>query len=313
MRKDSRILIIGHDSLAGRALIEHLKANGYKRIFTIPLRDLMKQNIIEHFFKKNKPDHIFFMDVKSGGIIANSTYPAEFIHDNLQAEINVIHLAYKTKVKKLLFMASSCVYPKKCPQPMKEEHLLTGPLEPTSEAFAIAKIVGIKMCQYYNRQYKTRFISVIPATIYGVGDNFNPETSHVIPALIRKFHEAKYRGAPNVVIWGSGRPRREFLHVDDMADAIIFLMDNPGTPEIINVGIGADVSIRELAGLLKEITGFKGRLKFDTRYPDGAYRKLLDVRRLKLLGWTAKVNLGKGLKGLYNWYTEHKGVNIPKN
>lgn len=305
MKKDSKILIVGHKSLAGAALSQRLNKEGFSKVLTFSSAfDPLDGKDVKSFFGKNRPDYVFLMDVKSGGIVANCTYPADLIYSNLQVQNNVIRSAWETGVRRLLFVASSCSYPKECPQPMREEYLLTGPLEPTSEAFAMAKIAGIKMCQYYNRQYKTRFISVIPATVYGRGDNFDPETSHVIPALIRKFHQARRRRAPNVVIWGSGRPRREFLHVADMTDAVIFLMDNPKAPEIINVGAGFDVSIRGLAGLLKGITGFKGRLKFDARKPDGVYRKLLDARKLKSLGWTAKVGLRAGLEDLYSWYAD---------
>lgn len=242
------------------------------------------------------------MDVRSGGIVANSTYPAEFIYENLQAETNAIHFAYKTKVKKLLFMASSCAYPKDCPQPMKEKYLLNGPLEPTSEAFAIAKIAGIKMCQYYNQQYGTDFISAIPATIYGPGDNFDLKTSHVIPALMRQFHEAKMRGRSSVTIWGSGKPKREFIHVDDLADAAIFIMRKPNIPSLVNIGIGSDIPISELAGLLKCVINFNGKLVFDRSKPDGAFKKLLDITQLKANGWTAKTDLETGLHDLYRWY-----------
>ncbi len=305
MKKDSKILIIGHTSLGGRALLRHLKSDGYKKIFTIPVEDLVKQSAVESFFRKNRPDCVFFMDVKSGGIIANSTYPAEFIYDNLQAEINVIHSAYKAKVKKLLFMASSCAYPKNCPQPMKEEYLLSGPLEPTSEAFAIAKIAGIKMCQYYNQQYGTDFICAIPATVYGPGDNFDPKTSHAIPGLLRKLHTAKINGRPNATIWGSGKPRREFIHADDLADAAVFIMQKPNTPPLINIGTGSEISIGELANLLRDIINFKGKINFDRAKPDGAAKKLLDITRLRSIGWEAKVDLEAGLGNLYRGYINH--------
>ena len=291
--------------MTGMALSRRLKADGFKKVFTMPARDLADQAAVGLFFKKNRPDYVFFMDVKSGGIIANSTYPAEFIYDNLQAEINVIHAAYKTKVKKLLFMASSCAYPKKCPQPMKEEYLLNGPLEPTSEAFAIAKIAGMKMCQYYNRQYGTDFVCAIPATAYGPGDNFDPKTSHVIPGLIRKLHAAKISRQSDVAIWGSGKPRREFIHVDDLADAVVFIMQKPKTPPVINIGTGSDISVKELAELLKDIIDFEGRLKFDRTKPDGAARKLLDAAKLKSIGWTAKASLKTGLRDLYRWYLRY--------
>ena len=305
MKKDSRILIIGHNSLTGEALSGCLKAEGYGRILSMPVEDLVKQGTVENFFRKNKPDYVFFMDVKSGGIIANSTYPAEFIYDNLQAEINVIHFAYKTKVKKLLFMGSSCAYPQKCPQPMKEEYLLSGPLEPTSEAFAVAKIAGIKMCQYYNRQYGTDFVCAIPATAYGPGDNFDLKTSHVIPALIRKLHTAKINNRPTVTIWGSGKARREFIHVNDLVGAAVFVMRKSNIPPVLNIGSGVDISIGELANLLKGIINFKGKINFDRAKPDGAAQKLLDITRLKSIGWKAKVDLKEGLGNLYRGYISY--------
>ncbi len=305
MKKGSKILIIGRDSLTGHALSTRLKADGYKTILAMPLEGLMSQGIVERFFKKNRPDYVFFMDVRSGGIAANLNHPAEFIYDNLQAELNVIHSAYKAGVKKLLFMASSCAYPKNCPQPMKEEYILGGPLEPTSEAFAIAKIAGMKMCQYYNRQYGTDFACTIPATAYGPGDNFNPETSHVIPALIRKLHTAKINNQPKVTVWGSGKARREFIHVDDLADAALFVMRKPGSLSILNIGSGADISIGELAGLLKDIINFKGKIYFDRTRPDGAAKKLLDITRLRSIGWRAKVDLETGLRDLYKGYVKH--------
>lgn len=307
MKKDSKILIIDRTGLAGKTLSRHLQTNGYGKISAIPAEGLVKQGTVEHFFKKNRPDYVFFMDVRSGGIIANSTYPAEFIYDNLQAEINVMHFAYKTRVKKLLFMASSCAYPKNCPQPIREEYLLNGPLEPTSEAFAIAKIAGIKMCQYYNRQYGTDFVCAIPATVYGPGDNFNLKTSHVIPALMRQIHAARINGRPSATVWGSGRPRREFIHVDDLVDAALFIMQSPKTPPIINIGTGSDISIKELADLLKGIINFKGRFSFDRTKPDGAAKKLLDITQLGSIGWRARVDLKDGLADLYRWYVKYAG------
>jgi len=302
MRKDSKILIIGRNSFTGKVLLKRLEADGYRKIYAVPEKDLVKQDAVERFFKRNRPDYVFFMDVKSGGIIANSTYPAEFIYDNLQAETNVIHSAYKTKVKKLLFMASSCAYPKNCPQPMKEEYLLSGPLEPTSEAFAVAKIAGIKMCQYYNCQYKTNFICAIPATVYGPGDNFDPKTSHVVPALIRKLHAARINGRPSVTVWGSGKPQREFIHVDDLADAAVYIMQKPNTPPLVNIGTGKGISIGELASLLKDIINFKGKINFDRTKPDGAAKKLLDTTRLRSIGWEAKIDLKAGLGNFYRGY-----------
>lgn len=305
MKKDSRILIAGDKSLVGSALLQRLKRDGYKKIIAIPpTLDWIDQRAVSIFFQKNKPEYIFFIDIKSGGIMANRSYPAEFIYLNLQAQNNVIHSARETGVKKLLFLASSCVYPKNCPQPIKEDYLLSGPLETTSEAFALAKIAGIKLCQFYNRQYKTNFISVIPATIYGPNDNFDLKLSHVLPALLRRIHEAKVEKEASVTVWGTGKPKREFLYVDDMVNACIFLMRNFKIPEVINVGAGRDISIYELARLLQEIIGFKGKLKFDTNKPDGVPQKLLDNSRLKSLGWTTKVDLGNGLKKTYSWYQE---------
>jgi len=304
MKKDSKILIIGHNSLTGKTLLRCLVADGYKRILTIPAGDLVKQSAVERFLMKNRPHYVFFMDVKSGGIGANLTYPAEFIYNNLQAEINVMHFAHKAKVRKLLFVASSCVYPKDCRQPMKEDYVLSGSLEPTSEAFAIAKIAGMKMCQYYNHQYGADFISAIPATVYGPGDNFDLKTSHVIPALMRQFHEAKMNGRRNVTIWGSGRPRREFIHADDLAEAAMFIMQKPSVLPLINIGTGSDISISELTVLLKRITNFKGKILFDRSKPDGVFKKLLDITRLKSIGWTAKTGLETGLRDLYRWYVK---------
>lgn len=302
MKTDSKILIVGRDSLTGKALSQRLKADGFKKILAIPTKGLTRQSVVENFFKRNKPDYVFFMDVKSGGIIANSTYPAQFLYENLQAQTNVVHSAYRAKVKRLLFMASSCAYPKKCPQPMKEDYLLDGPLEPTSEAFAIAKIAGIKMCQYYNRQYGTDFICAIPATVYGASDNFDLETSHVIPALMRKIYTAKINNESVVTVWGSGKPRREFIHVNDLVDAVLLIMRKPKTPQLINIGTGSDISISELAAFLAKIVDFRGRIRFDRTKPDGAAKKLLDVARLRSIGWRAKVGLKDGLRMLCKEY-----------
>lgn len=305
MKEDNRILIVGYKSLLGSALLQRLRRDGYNRIIAIPpTLDWIDQRAVSIFFQKNKPECIFFIDIKSGGIMANRSYPAEFIYLNLQAQNNVIHSAREIEVKKLIFLASSCVYPKHCPQPIREDYLLSGPLEATSEAFALAKIAGIKMCQFYNRQYKTNFISVIPATIYGPNDNFDLKLSHALPALLRRIHEAKVEKEASVTVWGTGKPRREFLYVDDMVDACIFLMRNFKIPEVINAGAGRDISIYELAQLLQEIIGFKGKLKFDTNKPDGAPQKLLDNSRLKSLGWTANVGLRNGLEKTYSWYKE---------
>jgi GDP-L-fucose synthase len=308
--------------------------------------DLMRQHEVEAFFKSEKPEYVFLAAAKVGGILANKTYPAEFIYQNLMIETNVIHQAYKAGAKKLLFLGSSCIYPRDCPQPMKEEYLLSGKLEPTNEPYAVAKIAGIKMCQSYNQQYGTRFVSVMPTNLYGPGDNFDLETSHVLPALIRKFHEAKigsqrpevggrrleakeekqdwasglksaWADAPptsserserssgsSVTLWGTGTPRREFLHVDDLADACVFLMNHYEASEIINIGVSKDISISELAELIKDIIGFKGGIRYDRTKPDGMPRKLLDVSKLQALGWEPKISLREGIERTYRWYLE---------
>lgn len=310
MDKKSLIYVAGHRGLVGSAILRRLQAEGFNNIITKTHSelDLMVQKDVDEFFKDERPEYVFLAAAKVGGILANSTYPAEFIYNNLMIQSNVIHCAYKYKVKKLLFLGSSCIYPRECPQPMKEEYLLTGPLEKTNEPYAIAKIAGIKMCQSYNRQYGTRFISVMPTNLYGPGDNFDLETSHVIPALIRKFHEAKERGEKEVTIWGTGKPRREFLHVDDLADACVYLMNNYESGEIINIGVGKDISIRELAELIRDIVGFKGDLAFDTTKPDGTPRKLLDVSKLREMGWEPGISLKDGIRMIYNWYRENMGT-----
>ncbi len=305
MKKDSRIFITDHEGLVGSALARRLERDGFKNLL---LRghselDLLDPAAVSGFFEALKPEYVFSSSAKSGGIKANMDLPAEFLYHNLQMQNNIIHSSWAHGVKRLIFAASSCVYPKDSPQPMKEEYLLTGALEPTSEPTAVAKIAGIKMCQYYRRQYKADFISVIPATIYGPGDDFDVETGHVIPALIRKFHEAKVLKEPFVAIWGTGEARREFIHADDVTDACVFLMEKGLTGnDAINIGSGGDISISELAGTLKEITGFAGEIKFDGSRPDGALRKLLGTDRLKSLGWAAKTGLRAGLDDLYKWY-----------
>jgi GDP-L-fucose synthase len=260
---------------------------------------------VNEFFEQEKPEYVFLAAAKVGGILANSTYPAEFIYENLMIESNIIHASYKYGVKKLLFLGSSCIYPKLAPQPLKEEYLLTGPLEETNEAYAIAKIAGIRLCKHYNQQYGTNFISVMPTNLYGPNDNFDLETSHVMPALIRKFHEAKVNNAPEVVVWGTGKPLREFMHVDDMADACVYLMENydySDIGEFVNIGVGEDVTISELVELIKEVVGFEGKIKYDTSKPDGTPRKLMDVSRLKGLGWKARIPLKDGIWETYEWY-----------
>jgi GDP-L-fucose synthase len=362
MEKDAKIFVAGHRGLVGSAIVRKLQEKGYKNIITKTRSelDLIRQEEVEKFFEEEKPEYVFLAAAKVGGILANSTYPAEFIYDNLAISLNVIHASYKFGVKKLLNLGSSCIYPKHAPQPMKEEYLLTGSLEPTNEAYAIAKISAIKLVKYYNQQYGTNFISVMPTNLYGPNDNFNLETSHVLPALIRKFHLAKLleqgdiegikrdfqkypigfgldkeidlnneesilkilskigitfnSSHPNsnvsVTIWGSGEVYREFLHVDDLADACVYLMENVDAEVMgrlcpdyfVNVGTGVDIKIKELAIMIKEIVGFKGDIKHDLSKPDGTPRKLLDVSKVKQLGWEAKINLKDGIKKVYDGY-----------
>ncbi len=304
MERDARIYVAGHLGLVGGAIFRRVQAAGFGNLIYRSLEelDLRNQGAVADFFLKERPEYVFLAAAKVGGIHANSTYPAQFIYDNLQIQNNIIHQAYVNKVKKLLFLGSSCIYPKLCPQPMKEEHLLDGKLEPTNEPYAVAKIAGIKMCQAYNRQYGTCFISLMPTNLYGPGDNFDLLDSHVIPALMRKCHEAKVAGAGEVVIWGTGSPRREFLYVDDLADACLFLMENYEGSEIVNVGVGQDLSIKELARLVAKVVGFAGELAFDPGKPDGTPRKLLDVSRLHAMGWRAQMPLEEGLGRAYEWF-----------
>lgn len=307
MRKEAKIYVAGHRGLVGSAILRKLRAEGYSNIITRTHQelDLTNQQAVYQFFEAERPEYVFLAAAKVGGILANSTYPADFIRENLLIQTNVIDAAYRYGVKKLLFLGSSCIYPKFAPQPIKEEYLLTGALEPTNEPYAVAKIAGIKMCQAYNKQYGTNFICVMPTNLYGPGDNFDLETSHVLPALIRKFHEAKVTGAPHVVVWGSGTPRREFLHVDDLADACLFLMNNYDSSEIINIGVGKDLTIAELAQLIKEIVGYKGEIVFDTTKPDGTPRKLLDVSKIFNLGWRPRILLEDGIRSTYEWFVRN--------
>lgn len=307
MNKEDKIYIAGHRGLVGSAILRNLEKSGYNNFIlrTSKELNLTSQADVNQFFEKEKPDYVFLAAAKVGGILANDTYPADFIRDNLLIQTNVINAAYRNNTKKLLFLGSSCIYPKFAPQPMKEEHLLTGELEPTNEWYAIAKIAGIKMCQAYKKQYGFNAISLMPTNLYGPGDNFNLENSHVMPALIRKFHDAKVNNFTEVEVWGTGAPKREFLHVDDMADASVFLMNTYNEADFVNVGVGEDVSIKELAELVKEVIGFEGKLTFDTSKPDGTPRKLLDVSRLNSIGWSAKTGLDKGLQDTYKWYLEH--------
>ena len=306
MNKDAKIFVAGHEGMIGAALIRCLKRAGFDNLITKSFSqlNLSNQNEVRKFFLREEPEYVFLATAEEGGILANTTYPADLIYTNLQIQANLIHFAWKTKVTKLLFLGSSCIYPKFCPQPMNEEALLTGSLEPTNEAYAIAKIAGIKMCQAYNKQHDTNFISVIPTNIYGPRDNFDLKTSHVIPALIRKFHKAKAGKKGEVTIWGTGTPRREFLYVDDFSDACLFLMNNYNQSGIINVGYGKDVSIKELALMIKEVTEFDGNIVFDDSKPDGMPNKLLDVSKMSALGWKPKINLRKGLEKTYEWFKQ---------
>ena len=307
MNKEDKIYIAGHRGLVGSAILRNLEKAGYNNFVlrTSKELNLTSQTDVNQFFETEKPDYVFLAAAKVGGILANDTYPADFIRDNLLIQTNVIDAAYRNNAKKLLFLGSSCIYPKFAPQPMKEEHLLTGELEPTNEWYAIAKIAGIKMCQAYKKQYDFNAISLMPTNLYGPGDNFNLENSHVMPALIRKFHDAKVNNLPEVEVWGTGSPKREFLHVDDMADATVFLMNNYDGFDFVNVGVGEDVSIKELAEIVKAVVGFEGELKFDASKPDGTPRKLLDVCKLNNIGWQANIKLQDGVKSTYKWYIKN--------
>ncbi len=308
MESDSKIYIAGHTGLVGSAIQRKLKEQGYSNIIgrTREELDLERQTQVEPFFEEQRPEYVFLAAAKVGGIFANNSFPAEFIYSNIMVQTNIIHSAYRTGAKKLLFLGSSCIYPKHCPQPMKEEYLLTGPLEPTNEPYALAKIAGIRTCQSYNRQYGTNYISVMPTNLYGPHDNFDLETSHVIPALIRKFHEAKIQSNSSVTIWGTGSPRREFLHVDDLADACVFLMNHYDESDMINIGCGEDISIAELALLIKDIVGYTGNIEYNIDKPDGTSQKLLDVTKLKGLGWQPKLSLREGIKKTYEWYCQNE-------
>jgi GDP-L-fucose synthase len=313
MKKDSKIFVAGHRGLVGSAIVRKLTKLGYKNILLKNREglDLTSQKDVSNLFEKEKPDYVFLAAAKVGGIVANSNYPADFIHENLLIEDNIIHSSYKFGAKKLLFLGSSCIYPRMSPQPIKEEYLLSGYLEPTNQAYAVAKIAGIIECQSYNKQYGTNFISVMPTNLYGINDNFHLENSHVLPAMIRKFHEAKINGAKEVIMWGSGSPKREFLFVDDLADACIFLMKNYDGSEIVNIGTGKDVSIKQLAELTKKTVGFKGKIIWDKTKPDGTPRKLLTVKKLHKLGWKHKTELAEGLKLTYKWFCNNQ-LNIKK-
>jgi GDP-L-fucose synthase len=307
MHKASKVFVAGHRGLVGSAIVRKLEADGYERLLlrSRAQLDLCDQAAVDRFFAEEKPEYVFLAAAKVGGILANSLYPADFLGVNLAIQNNVIDAAYRHGVTKLAFLGSSCIYPKMAPQPIKEEYLLTGPLEPTNEWYAVAKIAGIKMAQAYRKQYGFNAISLMPTNLYGPGDNFDLTSSHVLPALLRKAHDAKLNGAAELPVWGTGTPRREFLHVDDLASAAVFLMQNYSEPEIVNVGTGVDVTIRELVELVQRVTGFGGKLAFDATKPDGTPRKLLDVSKLTSLGWTAQIPLEEGVGSTYRWYLEH--------
>jgi GDP-L-fucose synthase len=307
MTPDSPIFVAGHRGLVGSAIVRRLQAQGFNNLLLIPRAelDLGDQAAVERFFAQRRPEFVFLAAAKVGGILANDTRPAEFLRDNLAIQTNVVDAAYRHGARKLLFLGSSCIYPKHAPQPMPEECLLTGPLEPTNEWYAIAKIAGLKMCQAYRRQYGFDAICAMPTNLYGPGDNFDLRTSHVLPALIRKFHEARIQGAPEVEVWGTGKPRREFLHVDDLADACLFLMHSYSDERPVNVGWGADISIAELAALVGETIGYTGKPTFNATLPDGTPRKLLDVSRMQAAGWTARIPLAEGLASTYRWFLEN--------
>ncbi len=319
MDRNSRIFVAGHRGLVGSAIVRKLRAEGYDNLVLRSRNelDLRDQRAVADFFLEERPDHVFLAAAKVGGIVANNSFPADFIYDNLAIQTNVIHQSYLTGVKRLLFLGSSCIYPKLAPQPIREEYLLTGPLEPTNEPYAVAKIAGLIMCRSYNRQYGTRFLAGMPTNLYGPNDNFDLQTSHVLPALIRKFHEAKTAGAPSVTVWGSGTPFREFIHVDDVADASLFLMTlsedktsallDPGhSPGFVNVCSGEELSIRDLALLVKEAVGYSGELVFDTTKPDGTPRKLSDPSRLQGLGWRHRIGLREGVADTYRWFLDNQ-------
>ncbi|HHW48208.1 MAG TPA: GDP-L-fucose synthase [Clostridiaceae bacterium] len=310
MEKNSRIYVAGHTGMVGSAIVRCLRRNGYENIIqrTHQELDLTNQAECEKFFEEEKPEYVFLAAAKVGGILANDTYPADFIMENMLIECNVIRSAFKNKVKKLMFFGSSCIYPKLCPQPIKEKYLLTGPLEPTNEAYALAKISGIKMCQAYNKQYGTRYISVMPANLYGINDRFDAFKSHVIPSMMVKFHRAKLENRPFVELWGTGKPLREFLYVDDMAEACLYLMENYEGSELVNIGSGMEISIKELAEIIRDVVGFQGEIVFDSTKPDGTPRRVLDNSKISATGWKPKVDLKEGIRMEYEFY-----LNMLKN
>ena len=303
----ARVYVAGHRGMVGSAIVRALRARGFDDIVTRSSAelDLRDQRAVADFFAAERPDYVFLAAARVGGILANDSYPADFIYDNLCIEANVIHSAFQTDVRKLLFLGSTCIYPKLAPQPLKEEYLLSGPLEPTNEWYAVAKIAGIKLCQAYRRQHGCDFISAMPTNLYGPGDNFDREKSHVIPAMLRKMHEARVAGEPSVTLWGTGRPLREFLHVDDLAEALLFLMQHYSDESHVNVGVGEDISIRELAETIRGIVGYEGELVFDDSKPDGTPRKLVDTSLINGMGWRPRIPLQEGLTATYRWFVEH--------
>lgn len=307
MNKDSRIYVAGHRGLVGSSIVRELTRQGYTSIITRTREelDLLDQQKVRDFFAEEKLEYVFLAAARVGGIMANSTKPADFIYENLEVQNNIIESAHASGVTKLLFLGSSCIYPRLATQPITEDQLLTGPLEPTNQAYAVAKIAGITMCQSYNKQYGTDYISVMPTNLYGQGDNFDLENSHVLPALIRRFHEAKGSGAPSVTLWGTGSPKREFLYVDDLASACVFLMNNYSGSEIVNIGTGTDVSIKELAETIRDIVGYQGEIVWDTSKPDGTPRKLLDVSKIHAIGWHHTIEIREGIEKTYTWFKEH--------
>ncbi|MGR3766040.1 GDP-L-fucose synthase [Rossellomorea sp. NS-SX7] len=308
MRKDSKIYVAGHRGLVGSAILRKLKSEGYTNLLyrTSKELDLRDKGQVDQFFQEENPEYVFLAAAKVGGIVANNEYPADFIRDNILIQTNVIEASHRNNVEKLLFLGSTCIYPKMAPQPLKEEYLLTGELEPTNEPYAIAKIAGIKMCESYNRQYGTKYISAMPTNLYGENDNFDLQTSHVLPALLRKFHEAKETNASFVEMWGTGTPKREFLYSDDLADACLFLMENYEGNEIVNIGVGEDIAIKELGEKIKAVVGYEGDIQFDTTKPDGTPRKLVDVTKINSLGWKATTSLEEGLQKAYKWFLENE-------
>lgn len=310
MEKDAKIYICGHTGLVGNAALRVLKEKGYQNLITRTFEelDLRDQKKLDRFMQEERPEYIFLFAARVGGIKANIDFPAEFLYDNIMIEANVIQASFKYKARKLLFLASSCIYPRNCPQPLKEEYILTGKFEPTNEGYALAKIAGIKLCEYYNKQFKTDFICLVPTNLYGPNDNFNSEYAHVLPALIRRFHEAKINKNPSVTVWGTGRPKRELMYVDDLADACLYFMKNYDQNEIVNIGLGEDICIKDLSFLIKDIVGFTGKIIFDRSKTDGMPQRLLDITQATKIGWKAKTKLTEGIKMTYAWYCQN-----PKN